>query len=162
MQAGQYKRCGRCREELPLDDFNRRGASPDGRQGYCRECAADAGSQRYEANRDEMVAALRARTVGRRRRRRRPLTEDERRERRRRRYLDYRTLEQLLRAVLFERDGGQCWICGAAVAREDFHIDHVQPLSDGGMHDAANLRIAHPECNMRKAARLLIVAPETA
>lgn len=32
------KRCSGCRALLPLDAFNRRSKSSDGRQGYCREC----------------------------------------------------------------------------------------------------------------------------
>ena len=32
------KTCNRCRVSLPLDHFNRRASSPDGRQYMCREC----------------------------------------------------------------------------------------------------------------------------
>jgi hypothetical protein len=33
-----HKRCGNCLEVKPLEDFNLRRASPDGRQYYCRVC----------------------------------------------------------------------------------------------------------------------------
>lgn len=32
------KRCSGCKQDLPLDAFNRHAKSKDGRQGYCREC----------------------------------------------------------------------------------------------------------------------------
>lgn len=42
-----------------------------------------------------------------------------------------------------------CWICGD-VART---IDHVKPLSKGGLHLASNMRPACGPCNFRKHAR---------
>lgn len=35
----------------------------------------------------------------------------------------------------------------------DFHVDHVVPLSKGGMHGYTNVQPAHPRCNMRKGAK---------
>lgn len=32
------KRCPKCLEVKPLDEFNADQAKADGRQGYCREC----------------------------------------------------------------------------------------------------------------------------
>lgn len=34
------KRCSRCGEVKPLDDFHRRRSSRDGRQPYCKACIA--------------------------------------------------------------------------------------------------------------------------
>lgn len=34
-----------------------------------------------------------------------------------------------------------------------FHIDHIQPLARGGLHEIANLTIACPDCNMAKKAK---------
>lgn len=45
-----------------------------------------------------------------------------------------------------------CWICGCALG-EDFHVDHVKPLSRGGWHCLANLRPACPACNLSKGAK---------
>jgi hypothetical protein len=33
-----HKRCGKCHEVKPFEDFNLRRSSPDGRQSYCRAC----------------------------------------------------------------------------------------------------------------------------
>jgi 5-methylcytosine-specific restriction endonuclease McrA len=42
-----------------------------------------------------------------------------------------------------------CWMCGGPF--ED--VDHVKPLSKGGLHCLANLRPACKRCNQRKANR---------
>ena len=54
--------------------------------------------------------------------------------------------------VVYARDEGLCGICGTTIYG-DFHVDHVIPLSKGGEHSYANTQAAHPECNLRKAAR---------
>lgn len=43
--------------------------------------------------------------------------------------------------------GASCWLCGVEVAPADFTLDHVIPRSEGGSHDAENLRAAHLACN---------------
>ena len=45
--------------------------------------------------------------------------------------------------------GGRCWMCGM----EATQIDHVKPLSKGGLHVLANLRPACATCNRRKSDR---------
>lgn len=37
----ETKRCTRCGQQLPIDEFAIRRASPDGRQNYCRACASE-------------------------------------------------------------------------------------------------------------------------
>jgi 5-methylcytosine-specific restriction endonuclease McrA len=51
---------------------------------------------------------------------------------------------------VFERDEGICGICGNPANRDDFHVDHVIPLSRGGSHAYSNVQTAHPLCNLRK------------
>ncbi len=43
----------------------------------------------------------------------------------------------------------RCWICSAPWEQ----IDHVKPLSKGGLHMLANLRPICADCNLRKASR---------
>ncbi len=54
--------------------------------------------------------------------------------------------------AIYDRNGGRCHICGRPVDPAQFHLDHVIPLSRGGAHSPGNLRVAHPTCNLRKAA----------
>lgn len=45
-----------------------------------------------------------------------------------------------------------CWYCDAACP-DDYHVDHLYPLSKGGAHAESNWVIACPACNMRKNAK---------
>lgn len=51
---------------------------------------------------------------------------------------------------LYWRDKGICGICGQPVARKNASRDHIIPRSQGGPHDAFNMRLAHKKCNMRR------------
>lgn len=50
------KRCSRCRQQKPLDDFNRNARSRDGRFSYCRDCHRD-----YEHERASSRGVVRVR-----------------------------------------------------------------------------------------------------
>lgn len=63
-------------------------------------------------------------------------------------------------AVIAERDGGACYLCGEPVSRGqsgrwDATLDHVTPISKGGEHSYANVRLAHRSCNSRKRDSLI-------
>lgn len=53
---------------------------------------------------------------------------------------------------LFLRDVGICGICRKAVERIDASVDHVVPLSKGGLHTRKNVQLAHRRCNSSKKA----------
>lgn len=63
--------------------------------------------------------------------------------------------ERVYRSVLWRRDGGKCHICGQGCDPLRWDMDHVTPLSRGGDHSYANIRVSHPACNNRKRARLM-------
>jgi 5-methylcytosine-specific restriction endonuclease McrA len=63
-------------------------------------------------------------------------------------------VESVDRQIVLERDEGICGICGLPTDRDDFHVDHVIPLSKGGLHCYANVQVAHPFCNIGKGAKL--------
>jgi HNH endonuclease len=62
-------------------------------------------------------------------------------------------LEDIDRQILFERDEGICGICKLPVDRDNFHVDHVMPYALGGQHCYSNVQVAHPYCNLSKAAK---------
>jgi 5-methylcytosine-specific restriction endonuclease McrA len=65
------------------------------------------------------------------------------------------SVERVDPSVVFERDGGVCGICRAAVdINETWHIDHVIPLSKGGAHSYSNVQLAHARCNCSKGAKV--------
>lgn len=69
---------------------------------------------------------------------------------------------------LEKQEGCICYICGLKTNRNDFEIkngaficgnlypsiDHVVPLTKGGAHSWANIRLAHRVCNSRKGDRI--------
>jgi 5-methylcytosine-specific restriction endonuclease McrA len=64
-------------------------------------------------------------------------------------------------ALIYERDGWVCQLCGVPVNREAAandndaaSIDHVIPVSRGGAHTVANCQCAHRSCNSAKGARV--------
>lgn len=69
--------------------------------------------------------------------------------------------EHVSRAYIYNRDGGRCHICGTKRPPNDFHLDHLIPLADGGQHAPENLAVACPSCNTargrRGAAQLLLL-----
>lgn len=62
-------------------------------------------------------------------------------------------VDDVKRAVVFERDEGICGICGTPVDPKRFHVDHIIALAKGGEHSYANVQLAHPACNHRKGDR---------
>lgn len=68
-------------------------------------------------------------------------------------------IELVRSSVVAERDGWICHICGEPVPDEQFpspkspSMDHVIPLSRGGEHSYANVRLAHFGCNAGKKNR---------
>lgn len=67
----------------------------------------------------------------------------------------------IARLVLHDRDEGICAICGHGVNLAvpwpnllSASVDHVLPLSLGGGHEDANLRVVHLTCNARRRAQM--------
>lgn len=71
-------------------------------------------------------------------------------------------------AGLYKRDRGICYLCGEACSLEDYtirdnifiagdwypSIDHVMPLTKGGMHSWKNVKLAHRICNSKKSSKI--------
>ena len=45
-----------------------------------------------------------------------------------------------------------CFWCDGQ-CEDDYHVDHIYPLSKGGKHDQINLCISCPSCNVKKNAK---------
>ncbi len=55
--------------------------------------------------------------------------------------------------TLYQMHGGACGICKEFIIG-DFHVDHIVPLSRGGLHSYANTQPAHAACNLSKGNKL--------
>ena len=67
--------------------------------------------------------------------------------------------------ALYRRDSGVCYLCGKKCDWNDKtdksvgpaypSIDHMKPISRGGLHAWTNVKLAHFECNWKKSDALL-------
>lgn len=59
---------------------------------------------------------------------------------------------QFIKRQLINSRGNICAICGKPITNmNDITIDHIIPLSKGGMTTLENCQLAHFECNQEKA-----------
>lgn len=75
---------------------------------------------------------------------------------------------------LFKRDNGNCYLCGKKCNWDDWNfskkgnkypgdeypvIEHVIPISRGGLNAWDNVRLAHWKCNLEKADKIIMIKP---
>ena len=60
----------------------------------------------------------------------------------------YKVPAESIRARL-DYFGRKCWMCGGPYE----HIEHVKPISKGGLHIPANIRPSCAPCNLRKSSK---------
>lgn len=71
-------------------------------------------------------------------------------------------VEMVRLPIVLERDDWVCHICGEKIMKEEKFpsqrspsLDHVIPLSKGGLHSYANVKAAHLVCNTRKGSKIV-------
>lgn len=169
------KTCAGCGETKPLDEFNRRKSSRDGRQSYCRDCTRAYKASHYAANRDEALKyAAQYRTDNWER------ISELKPERDRKYYAAHReklrasgadyysanphlwwkslakkrsqwfgtkpTIEDFTRDDVIKRYGEQCFHCGGPFEQ----LDHYPvPMVRGGDHTLENVKPSCAPCNSK-------------
>lgn len=70
--------------------------------------------------------------------------------------------EEFDRQEIFERDGWRCGLCHKKISKKAKWpepgfgtIDHILPLSKGGIHARVNVQAAHLKCNCSKNSRVI-------
>lgn len=66
-----------------------------------------------------------------------------------------RQISQRTRFAVLERDGFCCHYCGRAAPNVELHVDHIIPVSAGGVDDMSNYIASCADCNLGKHSRLL-------
>lgn len=150
----QYKTCTKCKQTKSVKEFYRDNSRIDGRHPYCRGCQS-ANNNRYKENNPDAVArnkkewAITNKTK---------VQDSARKWQRQNRAkanaitLRYRAAKK--KVSLFkvtEKDikkilSKPCAYCGAFAN----HVDHVIPISRGGLHGIGNLVPACATCNTSK------------
>lgn len=62
--------------------------------------------------------------------------------------------ELINKTTVWQEDLGICGICLKPADPDDWHLDHVIPLSRGGTHTYDNVQVSHPRCNTSKGNKL--------
>lgn len=61
--------------------------------------------------------------------------------------------ERITTLSIAERDGWRCHLCHRKVSREQATLDHLNPVSLGGLHVRENVALAHRRCNNVRSNR---------
>lgn len=149
------KKCSKCRETKPSDNFNRCNLFRDGLQEKCRSCDNKWVSEWDKAN-AEAVKKKQADWY-------KNNPDKAHANRTKRRLLKSEAyVEHVEISVLRERDGDNCIVCKELI---DFSLsnrdpmmvslEHVIPLSKGGEHSYNNTALSHLRCNLSKGVKLL-------
>lgn len=64
-------------------------------------------------------------------------------------------VKKSVRFEVFKRDSFTCQYCGAKAPEAVLHVDHINPVSNGGDNEIINLVTACDACNLGKSDRLL-------
>lgn len=169
----ETKVCRDCGEEKPASEFYANKENKDGLGPYCKPCNAARGSAYHAAHRERIAtrkaewreanpgyfrgryAANRERQLALNRERVKDNPERNAAKARNRRALKRtapgsHTAEDV--QAQYDRQKGHCKWCDCKVG-DDYHVDHVVPLSEGGSNWPSNLVIACPTCNLSKHAK---------
>lgn len=141
LPANGQKHCSACRRDLPIAEFGKRSASPDGLHYWCKSCISERGRSWRESNPEIWRPKHRVRQ-----------------ERRLRRIyenggnLNYWEWEEIL-----QRYDHRCVACGK---RDELTLDHIVPVSKGGGTSAENVQPLCRSCNASKGATAIDYRPD--
>lgn len=157
------KLCKSCGEEKPLGDYHKNRSMPDGLAHQCKLCKKEAQKKHRDKHSDKLNAATKAWREGNSahvadyRKSYVSLNKDKFRSYQSKRRATYRGCLVEADAEELGKIADLYWLAKdlKAVSGEDYHVDHIVPLSKGGEHRLHNLQILHAVDNLRKGAKLL-------
>jgi 5-methylcytosine-specific restriction endonuclease McrA len=130
--------CNKCNLILPLDSFNIKNTCTKGIANYCKDCHNKTQQSYYYNNSEAQVSRVRKRD----------------------RSLD-RSLSSEEIYFIFCRDKHKCVFCG--YTNQDYNIDygenlsldHIIPVSKGGLTTVDNIQLLCRSCNSKKSNRII-------
>ena len=156
------KTCSNCHIEKQPSDFRQRSKSIDGLQYICKSCAHQCrttfrGDNReavrakeaeyYKANAERIKSSRRQRYAV------NPASGHVSWQKRRALKLNaVGVLSPGLAGRLYKLQGGKCPCCKQPLG-DDYHMDHIMPLSLGGTNTDDNIQLLRKKCNQTKRAR---------
>lgn len=173
------KKCSKCGEQKPLTDYYEQATCKGGRRPDCKTCVCQREHEKRVADPEKFKAYEKARYARDKEKRKTKAREYYAANREagkavrrkhyaanRDTYLAYsakrkaakRAVEHVpyTRTEIYERDGGHCRECHLELHNvpNGFDIDHIVPLSLGGVDTPANLQLMCRPCNRAKWANL--------
>ena len=145
------KKCSKCHTDKSRADFYIDRAKKDGIQSRCKMCNCAAAAAWRLANADRKATSAKAYRVEhyaagkayKHRRRAQKLSAED------------GSVDTAYLLCLRKIQDGRCAYCFDALPEVGSHLDHVVPLSRGGLHSARNVVYACQACNLSKGAKLL-------
>ena len=136
------KICKGCSKELPLSDYSNEPRNKDGKNGKCKLCVKT--EAKIRRGTPEYREKMRGRAV---------MTESFARYRSKRRNASDGTVTEKSLKLLKEIQKNCCAYCLTDLNKLDnskVHLDHIYPISKGGLHSITNVVWSCAECNQRK------------
>lgn len=171
------KRCAKCGDTKPVDEFSKDSGHRDGLTSYCKLCAVAASTKwvaanperakavkakwnadnsektrlrhaaNYAANSEEIKASVAKYRVSNPKK----IIIRNHNQRARKREVGG-TLTKGLVERLFKLQRGKCACCGLSLG-DNYHLDHIMPLALGGSNVDSNIQLLRQKCNNQKHAK---------
>lgn len=152
------KTCTKCGVEKPSAEFSKSKREKDGLYYYCKACIREYDKKRYEENREDVLEQNKEwreknkeqmRECRKKWREENPHLHREYNQRR-------RALKKAALPHLSKNDNLALKLLSEEVSMlgEGWHLDHIVPLSKGGLHHPDNLQIVRSSYNLSKNDKL--------
>jgi len=138
-----YKTCGKCGVEKPHTEFHKKKASKDGLRHCCKACAFKYRKKYCQENKEQV------REYGKKWAKNNPhigRAKNQKRRASKKAALPHLSDNDKLALKLLAEE--------AALLGPNFHLDHIVPLSKGGLHHHENLQIVRSSYNLSKSNNL--------
>jgi len=140
------KTCSKCNVFKNLDEFYKNRRYKDGHYNQCRECHRLAVRKNWQEKKEVYRARMRAHYQ---------LNKDKYNAKKKAYYTKRNRQTPDLTSEESRKIRELYWLARdlKAVSGQEYHVDHIKPLSKGGLHHPDNLQILPADLNFKKGAR---------